>query len=73
MYDVTIVYFDETFRQCLDITKIVYPSDNGHETVTGEKILTHYYPLDKPLYLYAESAMCVIAPKDIKSIEISRK
>lgn len=73
MFDVYFDYFDKNDCLCKGIDKIVYQStDNKYETVSGDDILTHFYPMDKPIYLYGKSSSYVVSPNNLKSIIITK-
>lgn len=72
MFDVCFEYFDKNDCLCKGIEKIVYLSSNGYETVSGDDILNHYYPLNKPIYLYGKTSSYVVSPNNLKSITITK-
>lgn len=70
MCSFTIWYVDGKYVECKNITSACYISSGSRVEVQEDKLLSHGFPVDRPIWLKSEKQSFCIGGKDIRYIEI---
>lgn len=73
MYRVIFRYTDGSTQDCKGVTTIKYTSPVGYNTLTGQKILGHSFPLKYDFYLFGKTRIYSVSANNLYAIEITEE
>ncbi|MPM33667.1 hypothetical protein SDC9_80244 [bioreactor metagenome] len=71
MYKIIFMYTDGTKLSFENLKSIQYPASSW-KNVSGDELLTHFFPLEADYHLQLENKGCMVSHKDLLVIEITK-